>query len=216
ARGAQGGAPAATRWRERRSAVHGPSGRRRDGRIRPRLPAGTGRRRLQAAGIAVSIRPHRRLAKDDLPARRRPRCRRLHRAPRLGRPAPGGGLRFVGKLGTGVGSGGIAELAERLEPLTTDTSPFVERLPADSIRTGATWVEPRLVVEVAYSGVTDGGRLRHPRFRHMREDKDPADVAEFGPGEDDDSAAGVREDGDRGPEGSDDEAVEGRAEGGVS
>lgn len=101
----------------------------------------------------------------------------------LGRPAPGG-LRFVGKVGTGFGRGGIAELAERLEPLTTDESPFVERLPTDSVRTGATWVEPRLVVEVAYSGVTDGGRLRHPRFRHMREDKDAKDVAETGPGED--------------------------------
>lgn len=134
----------------------------------------------------------------------------------LGRPTPGGGLRFVGKVGTGFGRDGIAALAERLGPLTTDESPFVERLPADAVRTGASWVEPRLVVEVAYSGVTDGGRLRHPRFRHMREDKDPADVAEFGPGEDDESAAGVREDGDRGPEGSDDEAVEGRAEGGVS
>ncbi len=95
----------------------------------------------------------------------------------LGRPVPGDGLRFVGKVGTGFGSGGIAELAERLEPLTTDTSPFNERLPADAVRTGATWVEPRLVVEVAYSGVTDGGRLRHPRYRHLREDKDPSEVA---------------------------------------
>lgn len=95
----------------------------------------------------------------------------------LGRPVPGGGLRFVGKVGTGFGRGGIADLAERLDPITTDTSPFVERLPADAVRTGATWVEPRLVVEVAYSGVTDGGRLRHPRYRHLREDKDPSEVA---------------------------------------
>ncbi len=95
----------------------------------------------------------------------------------LGRPVPGGGLRFVGKVGTGFGRGGIAALAERLDPITTDISPFVERLPADAIRTGVTWVEPRLVVEVAYSGVTDGGRLRHPRYGHLREDKDPSEVA---------------------------------------
>lgn len=95
----------------------------------------------------------------------------------LGRPEPGGGLAFAGKVGTGFGRGGIEALAERLDPLTTVTSPFAGRLPADAVRTGATWVEPDLVVEVAYSGVTEGGRLRHPRFRHLREDKDPSEVA---------------------------------------
>jgi ATP-dependent DNA ligase len=38
------------------------------------------------------------------------------------------------------------------------------------------WVEPRLVVQVAFAGWTRDGRLRHPRFLGLREDKDAREV----------------------------------------
>ena len=37
----------------------------------------------------------------------------------------------------------------------------------------ATWVEPTLVGEVTFSEWTNDGRLRHPSWRGLREDKDP-------------------------------------------
>lgn len=34
-----------------------------------------------------------------------------------------------------------------------------------------TWVKPELVCEVKFSEVTNDGKLRHPIFLHLREDK---------------------------------------------
>ena len=41
---------------------------------------------------------------------------------------------------------------------------------------GTTWVQPRLVAQVAFTEWTREGRLRHPRFLGLREDKDPREV----------------------------------------
>ena len=81
-----------------------------------------------------------------------------------------GRLRYAGKVGTGFTRATLRDLAARLEPLRTPTSPF-----ADAVREpGATWVEPRLVAQVAFTEWTREGRLRHPRFLGLRDDK-PAD-----------------------------------------
>ena len=37
-----------------------------------------------------------------------------------------------------------------------------------------TWLEPKLVCEVAYQVVTRDMRLRMPRFKGLRDDKSPA------------------------------------------
>jgi bifunctional non-homologous end joining protein LigD len=78
-----------------------------------------------------------------------------------------GRLRYAGKVGTGFTHATLRDLAGRLGPLHRDTSPF-----ADAIRErGATWVEPRLVAQIGFSEWTRDGRLRHPRFLGLREDK---------------------------------------------
>ena len=83
-----------------------------------------------------------------------------------------GRLRYAGKVGTGFTRATLRDLAGRLSGLRRDTSPF-----ADEIRErGATWVEPRLVAQVGFSEWTRDGRLRHPRFLGLREDKAAADV----------------------------------------
>jgi DNA ligase D-like protein (predicted ligase) len=81
-------------------------------------------------------------------------------------------LRYAGKVGTGFTRATLSDLAERLAPLVRDGSPFV-----DEVRErGATWVEPQLVAQVGFSEWTRDGRLRHPRFLGLREDKPAAEV----------------------------------------
>ncbi len=82
------------------------------------------------------------------------------------------GLRYAGKVGTGFTRATLAELASLLAPLRRDASPF-----ADDVRERtATWVEPRLVAQVGFGEWTRDGRLRHPRYLGLRDDKDAADV----------------------------------------
>jgi bifunctional non-homologous end joining protein LigD len=88
-----------------------------------------------------------------------------------------GALRYAGKVGTGFTRATLHDLAGRLAPLRRDTSPF-----ADDIRErGASWIEPRLVAQVGFSEWTRDGRLRHPRFLGLRDDKAAADVVREAP-----------------------------------
>jgi ATP-dependent DNA ligase len=76
------------------------------------------------------------------------------------------------KVGTGFTQATLRELAGKLTRLERDTSPF-----ADEVRErSATWVKPQLVAQVGFSEWTRDGRLRHPRFLGLREDKPAGDV----------------------------------------
>jgi bifunctional non-homologous end joining protein LigD len=84
----------------------------------------------------------------------------------------GGRLRYAGKVGTGFTQATLRDLATRLEPLETGASPF-----ADDIRERhVTWVRPELVAQVGFSEWTRDGRLRHPRYLGLRDDKAAAEV----------------------------------------
>jgi DNA ligase D-like protein (predicted ligase) len=83
-----------------------------------------------------------------------------------------GALRYAGKVGTGFTQATLRDLAKRLRPLVQDASPF-----ADEVRErGVTWVRPELVAQIGFSEWTRDGRLRHPRFLGLRDDKAAADV----------------------------------------
>jgi DNA ligase D-like protein (predicted ligase) len=84
-----------------------------------------------------------------------------------------GALHYAGKVGTGFDRATLEDLARRLAPLRRDRSPFAA---ADVPARGTTWVEPRLVAQIAFSEWTRDGRLRHPRFLGLRDDKDPREV----------------------------------------
>lgn len=83
-----------------------------------------------------------------------------------------GALRFAGAVGTGFTRQTLAATARLLAPLARKTCPFD---PAPAVR-DATWVDPKLVVEVRYNEMTEGGRLRQPVFLGVRDDKRAADV----------------------------------------
>jgi bifunctional non-homologous end joining protein LigD len=83
-----------------------------------------------------------------------------------------GELRYAGKVGTGFSEQVLRSLGARLEALRVDECPFS----GDGLPRQAVWVEPKLVGQFAFSEWTRDGRLRHPRFLGLRDDKPAAEV----------------------------------------
>ena len=85
-----------------------------------------------------------------------------------------GKLRYAGKVGTGFDQVTLRDIAGRLAPLRRETPPFDD---AGEIREKrVTWVEPELVAQVGFTEWTRHGRLRHPRFLGLRDDKPAREV----------------------------------------
>jgi DNA ligase D-like protein (predicted ligase) len=83
-------------------------------------------------------------------------------------------LRYAGKVGTGFDTETLHELGATLRGLGRETSPFAD---AASIKERhVTWVTPQLVAEVGFTEWTRDGRLRHPRFLGLRDDKAAREV----------------------------------------
>lgn len=80
---------------------------------------------------------------------------------------------YAGRVGSGFSERQIRSLRERLDALRRDDSPFAG--PVEDARQ-ATWVSPELVVEVEFTERTRDGRLRHPVFRGVREDRNAGEI----------------------------------------
>jgi DNA ligase D-like protein (predicted ligase) len=86
-------------------------------------------------------------------------------------------LVYAGKVGTGFDQDLLRRLGEKLARLETPVTPFAEDgLP----RRGVHWVKPKLVAQIGFTEWTAGGKLRHPRFLGLRDDKRPEDVVREG------------------------------------
>jgi bifunctional non-homologous end joining protein LigD len=85
-----------------------------------------------------------------------------------------GRLAYRGKVGTGFDERRMDELAAAMKPLARKTSPL-DAPPAET--RGAQWITPKLVAEIRFTEVTRDGRLRHPAFVALREDKAAKEVA---------------------------------------
>jgi DNA ligase D-like protein (predicted ligase) len=83
-----------------------------------------------------------------------------------------GELRYAGKVGTGFSERVLEQLGERLLELEVDEPPFV----GDGLPREAHWVQPELVGQFAFSEWTGDGKLRHPRYLGLRDDKPPSEV----------------------------------------
>ena len=98
----------------------------------------------------------------------------------LGYHDPAGKLRYAGHVGTGFDEASLQDMLRRLRPLRRSTSPLDEPVPrgGGSSRTGGVgvWVDPQIVVEIKFSERTLDGRLRHPVFMRVREDKPAGEV----------------------------------------
>src|SRR5690606_30232625 len=85
-----------------------------------------------------------------------------------------GKLRYAGKVGTGFDDALLASLSRKMRPLRKPQSPFADP-PAER---GVTWLQPKLVAEVAYAERTKEGILRQAAFMGLREDMPAKSVGE--------------------------------------
>jgi bifunctional non-homologous end joining protein LigD len=76
---------------------------------------------------------------------------------------------FAGKVGTGFDRKLLRELRARLDALEISQTPFTRAVGLP--RSGAHWVRPEIVAQVAFIEWTGHGKLRHPRFVGIRQDK---------------------------------------------
>jgi bifunctional non-homologous end joining protein LigD len=90
-----------------------------------------------------------------------------------------GVLHYAGKVGTGFTMKSARQLIERVEKLLVD-KPVVTRANMHGVSAGdwqaIHWVKPKLLCEVAFTEWTADGRIRHPSFQGLREDKAASEV----------------------------------------
>lgn len=86
-----------------------------------------------------------------------------------------GALHYTGRVGTGFDERALTRLRKRLDALEQGAAPFADP-PRGAQARGVHWTAPELVAEVRFSEWTDDGRLRHPVFEGLREDKSAVEV----------------------------------------
>jgi bifunctional non-homologous end joining protein LigD len=82
-------------------------------------------------------------------------------------------LVYTGHTGTGFNEKELARVMKLLEPRETKASPFCERFKTNE---PAHWVRPELVAQIKFTEWTTDGKLRHPVYLGLRDDKKPEDV----------------------------------------
>jgi bifunctional non-homologous end joining protein LigD len=97
-----------------------------------------------------------------------------------------GQLKFASKVGTGFDQAVLKSLSTRLKKIEVPECPFVNVPEKSEGRYGqgitraemqrCHWVKPELVCQVKFSEWTNDGKMRHPVFLGIREDKAAKDV----------------------------------------
>jgi bifunctional non-homologous end joining protein LigD len=83
-----------------------------------------------------------------------------------------GKLEYVGKVGTGFDEATLKTLFKKFSALKRASSPFG----SDVREKSATFVAPKLVAQIGYTEWTSDGKLRHPVYLGLRDDKPAKDV----------------------------------------
>jgi bifunctional non-homologous end joining protein LigD len=87
------------------------------------------------------------------------------------------GLRYAGEVGTGFKGAELERVMKMLKRLETPTCPLNPKPKILSAKGTPHWVRPQLVAQVRYTEITDDGRLRHPAYLGLRDDKSANEVA---------------------------------------
>ncbi|HEV3139800.1 MAG TPA: DNA ligase D, partial [Vicinamibacterales bacterium] len=85
----------------------------------------------------------------------------------------GNDLVYCGHTGTGFNEKELTRLMRLLKPLETSAPPFREK-PKTNQRPH--WVRPELVAQIRFTEWTADGKLRHPVYLGLRDDKKPEEV----------------------------------------
>jgi len=93
-------------------------------------------------------------------------------------------LSYAGKVGTGFSMKSARDLVERFGKIPA-VKPILTRAETTGVGAGEwkaiQWVQPVMLCEVAFTEWTEDGRIRHPSFQGLREDKDAAEVKQEKP-----------------------------------
>lgn len=81
-------------------------------------------------------------------------------------------LRYVGKVGTGFNEQSLGSLYKKMKTLTCTTSPFSSSIKEKA----ATFISPKLVAQIAFTEKTKEGKLRHPVYVGLRDDKSAREI----------------------------------------
>jgi bifunctional non-homologous end joining protein LigD len=85
-----------------------------------------------------------------------------------------GPLVYVGHVGTGFNEAELTRVMKQLRPIETTRCPFRE--PPRKTNERPHWVKPKLVAQIKFTEWTADGKLRHPVYLGLRDDKKPEDV----------------------------------------
>jgi bifunctional non-homologous end joining protein LigD len=85
-----------------------------------------------------------------------------------------GQLRYAGKVGTGFDEKTLESLYRKFSGLVRVKSPFSTEVQ----ERGATFLSPHLVAQISFTEQTKDGKLRHPVFLGLRDDKSPKEVVQ--------------------------------------
>jgi len=81
-------------------------------------------------------------------------------------------LQYAGKVGTGFDDETLRALRRKFQPLIRSKSPFAN----DTGERDVTFLKPVLVAQISFTEWTNDGRLRHPVYLGLRDDKKATDV----------------------------------------
>jgi len=76
-------------------------------------------------------------------------------------------LQYIGKVGTGFNEEILGSLHQRMKRLARSKSPFSSEVKERS----ATFIAPKLVAQIGFTERTKDGKLRHPVYLGLRDDK---------------------------------------------
>ncbi len=85
-----------------------------------------------------------------------------------------GDLRYAGKVGTGFNQRELDRLAAMLTKRERATAPLGDTTGVQ--KKGVHWAKPDLVAQVGFGEWTPDGKLRHPRYLGLRDDKSATEV----------------------------------------
>jgi bifunctional non-homologous end joining protein LigD len=81
-------------------------------------------------------------------------------------------LLYAGKVGTGFDTEMLASLHRKFQPLVRSKSPFASEVHERD----ATFLAPKLIAQLSFTEWTKDGKLRHPVYLGLRDDKKPTEV----------------------------------------